>query len=402
MFGSALYYPYIDIPDSKWLRSAILFWDELKTIVPETIKDPYKKEDTEILWKEGFLAPLRCDFHPDLLNTLGKRVMSLMDIGGPGERIYNRGLNEDPNRNALIHAEKMGMKIRRQFDQARIYPEKLSPELREFLMRGGMAWVHSEKLSSELRDIIEEVQYFDVHQRKFSPQLRRMMRQSERLMDDGGEWLLVDSRFARVYMSALAAILAKETDLAALTNEESHMGINIHTILEDVKPYEQTDKKGALVSFVMETICVDPETSVEKILSFKRSRRNQVAELSSQFDEISAKIPECENSDEMKEKIQYAYVTKIRPKLDSLKKELHDNHIQSIWDGFQRAVTISIPSGGIISQLSSMNGTTLLAAGAAIAVADVSIKTHLSCRKARRASPYTYLLDLERKFSVKK
>jgi hypothetical protein len=66
----------------------------------------------------------------------------------------------------------------------------------------------------------------------------------------------------------------------------------------------------------------------------------------------------------------------------------------------QRAVTISVPSQRRISVFTGLAGTTLLAAGAAIAVIDVAVRTHLAHKKARRASPFTYLLDVERKFSV--
>ena len=81
MLGSALYYPHIDIPDKKWLRSAVLFWDEIRTIAQRAVSRPYKSRDTNILWREGYLEPLRCDLHPDLLDALGKRVVSLMDAG---------------------------------------------------------------------------------------------------------------------------------------------------------------------------------------------------------------------------------------------------------------------------------------------------------------------------------
>ena len=45
-----------------------------------------------------------------------------------------------------------------------------------------------------------------------------------------------------------------------------------------------------------------------------------------------------------------------------------------------------------------MTGATLLAAGAALAVTDIAVKTHFAQRKARRASPFTYLLDIEANF----
>jgi hypothetical protein len=201
-------------------------------------------------------------------------------------------------------------------------------------------------------------------------------------------------------MSALAALLAKEADLAALTNEEPSMGVNLHALLDDVKPSSQSDKKGALVSFIMEALRVAPDTKVEKLLLFRRARANQLAELTAQFDDLSSKITNCDSAIELETKARDAYVIKIRPKLEALKDELADSSIQAIWEGIQRGVTISVPAGGALAYFSGITGTTLLAAGAAIAVTDVAVKTHLARKKARRASPYTYLLDVERKFSV--
>jgi hypothetical protein len=33
-FTRALFYPTIDIQNEDWLKTAILFWDEISTIVP--------------------------------------------------------------------------------------------------------------------------------------------------------------------------------------------------------------------------------------------------------------------------------------------------------------------------------------------------------------------------------
>ena len=400
MLGSALYYPHIDIDDPKWLRSAILFWDEVKTIAPRAVRTPYRHQDTRICWQEGFLEPLRCDLHPELLDTLGKRVVALMDGDSLGQNRMSRSMRNDPNSGTLLHADKIGTNIRRQFEMAHIHPEKLSPELRDLAMRAGLARMHPAKLSPQVRDLLHEIEFVGLHPEKMSPHLRHLMRQAARVEDDDGEWLLVDNRFAEVYMSALAALLAKETELAALTSEEPSMGVNLHTLLEDIKPSSKSDKKGALVSFVMEALTVAPETRVEKLLAFRRTRENQLAELSAQFDDLSSKISDCDSAKDLEMKARDLYVTKIRPKLDALKEELRDNSIQTMWDGFQRAVTISVPAGGALAYFTGLTGATLLTAGAAIAVTDVTVKTHLARKKARRASPYTYLLDVERRFSI--
>jgi hypothetical protein len=219
MLGPALYYPHIDIEDPEWLRTAILFWDELQTIVPRAVEDPYRTRDTKILCKEGFLAPLRCDLHPELLDALGKRVVALMDRDRWSHSRNFEHAN-DPNVMALLHADKIGATLQEQFHRAHIHPGKLSPELRDLALRAGLARVHPEKLSPNLRHLLDEFEYAHVHVEKLSPHLRNLVHYAERFQDTDGEWLLVDSRFAETYMSALAALLAKETDVAALTNEE--------------------------------------------------------------------------------------------------------------------------------------------------------------------------------------
>jgi hypothetical protein len=73
MNGSALFYPTIDVHDPAWLRSALLYWDDIYTIVPRAIKTPYETKDTEICAKEGQLRPLYCDDHPEVIKQLGER-----------------------------------------------------------------------------------------------------------------------------------------------------------------------------------------------------------------------------------------------------------------------------------------------------------------------------------------
>lgn len=46
MLGSALYFPHIDIHDPAWLRSAILFWNEIQTIAPTAVNAGVKPHQT--------------------------------------------------------------------------------------------------------------------------------------------------------------------------------------------------------------------------------------------------------------------------------------------------------------------------------------------------------------------
>lgn len=400
MLGDALYYPHIDIRDGAWLRTAVLYWNGIRTIAPTSISRPYIVEESRILSEEGFLEPLRCDLHPELFDRLGKRVIALMDqrrdLGsrdeGPEE---GDGARHDWVDDVLEPAGRVGREIRRRFRDAHIAPEELSPDLRDFAMRAGLAWMHPAKLSREVRFMLEDI----AHREPWRLPLGRLSSESFGTEPDHEhKWLLVDGDFAGAYMSALASLLAKEGDLTTLTDESEFASINTRLFIDDVVGFSKGEKFGAFISLFMESIKIDPSTRIQDMLQFRRLREHQLAELSAQFEELSLKITACEDARELEEQVGRIYNTRIRPKLEALKEELKDSSIQSIWQGLQRAVTISVPAGGALAYLTGFSGVALLGVGAAIAVADVAVMSHLSQRKARRASPYSYLLDIERTF----
>ncbi|BAF86337.1 hypothetical protein AZC_0339 [Azorhizobium caulinodans ORS 571] len=383
MFGSALYYPHIDIPDREWIRSAIIFWDRIKTIAPLSIENPYQNKDTHILYEEGIIEPLRCELYPQTLDSLATKIINLVE----GSLTCKVG-SEDPNAHTLLKAEMAGNIVRDNVRSAHIHPKKFSHMLINFIEKMKYSPTNSSPNSDKPL--------------KFAPELREIMHYYGRSGNEDN-WLIVDNFFAAFYMSALASLLAKDTGLSALTNEEMPLGFSLQSVLSDINknlPEGKDNSKGALVSFVMETIRIDPQTDIQKIINFRRSRETQIAELSAQFSEISAKLPLFETETDLKENVKDTYSKKIRPKLESLKDELNDVGISSIWEGFQRAVTYTLPAGSAIGCLTGITGTTLIAAGAAIAITDVAIKNHLASKKIRRASPYTYLLDVKRKFST--
>lgn len=57
LFANALYYPTIDIKNEQWIRSALLLWDHIETIVPEGMELPYRRNITKMLHEAGFIQP---------------------------------------------------------------------------------------------------------------------------------------------------------------------------------------------------------------------------------------------------------------------------------------------------------------------------------------------------------
>ena len=385
MLGTALYYPHIDIKDGAWLRSAILFWDELQTIVPTTIEKPYIEKDTQICEKEGYLHPLRCDLYQDILEQLEKRVFSLLDSYGDNWSSSYGGMEYD----SLIQDVN---------SMAKLSCGKLSRNLQRLLIKA---------VSLEMFDPEKDASFFvETRSDELEAEIQKLRRVCHSYPDAAkggvdGNWITVDRKFIEVYMAALAALLATKVQVSPLTNEKAYSIVNLQCLIDDVASRGPTATRGALVSVIMEGIRVDPETPIQKLLAFRRSHRDQLAELSGVFDELKSKIENSSSPQELEEAARRITENKVRPGLQRLKDELHQHAIQGVWEGVHKAMTVSA-AGGVPAVVPGFSGSMLLAAGAGafISLMDVGIKSYLARHKARAASPYTYLLDIESKFSL--
>ena len=58
-FSTAMYYPWQDIRDSDWLKTASLYWDKIYTLVAYDEKQPYRTYETRALSDAGILTAFR-------------------------------------------------------------------------------------------------------------------------------------------------------------------------------------------------------------------------------------------------------------------------------------------------------------------------------------------------------
>lgn len=65
-----LFYPDIDITKSKWLRTGLLTWENITTIVPHSFADPYTNSESKAVYEAGILKPhyVSSD-NPEVLKT---------------------------------------------------------------------------------------------------------------------------------------------------------------------------------------------------------------------------------------------------------------------------------------------------------------------------------------------
>ena len=103
LFDNALFYPTIDIEDEGWLKSAVLLWDNISTIVPISEVKPFKQECSGAFADAGILLPYRVDPNSVDLYGLDDAVREYLD-SPQGKRSFKRRTSHN-NQNQKISYE---------------------------------------------------------------------------------------------------------------------------------------------------------------------------------------------------------------------------------------------------------------------------------------------------------
>lgn len=402
MLKSALYYPNIDIDDPCWLRSTLLFWDDIQTIAPSAIKMPYRNEDTRICFEEGVVQPLHCDLHPKIIDELGSKILGMMNEKDTFLSALRRtGTGASPTVDAIHSTADLATDVEHLvFDVTGMHPRKMSPALRDIVLRIGLARMESGDHSPVFREIFQHIARSRLHPEKIPYYLRDML-DHERMSDADGDWLLVDSRFAAAYMAALASKLALQLELSPLTPYTDAHGTSFRFMFDDVVDNSRQNAEGVLLNLTMRGITIDPATPIQNLLRFKRQHRDQYLELKDQIGELSESINRKseEGPNAILAEAKRLYATKIERGLRQLKQGLEHNSIAAVWGGAFTAATVSTSSSAL-DVIGGLSEPVLLGAAASIAVMGIGVSSYLVGRKLRISNPYSYLHDVKANFGL--
>lgn len=133
-FSNALYYPTIDVRDTNWLKTAILFWDSISTIVPESLTYPYEQPETQYLADIGFLRPLYVNSDDKSVVGIEEDIIDLMC----STEFMQFVCSPQAHRYGRIWNDKMSYRVRERIEdflRTEIYGEKISYKLKDETQR---------------------------------------------------------------------------------------------------------------------------------------------------------------------------------------------------------------------------------------------------------------------------
>jgi len=355
-FTKALFYPTIDIKNENWLKSAVLFWDKIYTIVPSSIDYPYKKNTTQYLAGEGIIEPMRVNPSDDLIEELTIDVQNYLNT--------NEGLlllTQRRGRNSLIHRDKLPRDVSNLFE---IHPDKLPYEIQHQL---------------------------------------RMMTTEE-------GWFRVDSTFAVFYMTLLANKICEQNHVALLTDNSLTSNFSdlvrldsqnrikrrehwYHCLMNNEKHIHLA--QGILTNLIIQGVNVTEDSSLKDIINFKNRHRDELGNFRNNISRLTKDIKKGKSFEAIKQEIEDIYKDEFLPAFNDLKKSLNSAGIKWTADNLMKVSFFSTSATAIPMVLLGLSLPQALLAGAGVSIISSLVSYNVDKKDILRKNPYSYLLSID-------
>lgn len=347
MFSKALYYPTIDISDEGWLKTAYLFWDGIRTIVPESMADrAYDNNTTTFLAEVGFLEPIIVRPDSNILRPLVKVVKKYAQTE-EGMACLNQRAPED------------------------VYINPYDDERSQF-------YLHHEKLPLEIQELV-----------------------ADKIGRDG--WARVSDNFADFYMTLLANRIASQRSLELLTPSSSLSSFTAGFSAETYhQPFSLARSRNVamgrsmLTKMVIDGITIDPLTSIDDLRVFKERYRSELLNFRDGFDEISKmELPPDITIEGLEQMARDIYETKFLGAYRDLQVSLNGFGIHFLVGGMG-TIAFSDVSTCFNDFLKGLEHPVQLAIGAGALLAYKGYKTVRGNLETKRKHKMSYMLAIER------
>jgi hypothetical protein len=365
-FTNALYYPWIEVRDERWLRTACLYWEKIHTIVPSSLDRPYSKRLSRELEDAGVLEPLKVHSRRPEIEALTGDVFAYLDSQEAAELLLRRS----PGTYSRIHVDKLPRALR---SVSRLHNEKLSWELRERLSHMGRSH---------------------------------------------GEWLELNTEFADFYMTLLASRLAERKGFGLLTSSfaADRLANTARSGSRAWNPYSgaapgrrsaQTPRstgvprsliEGTVVDLVLGGLALAPNVPLKSLLSFRKQHADELGRLRRKLGELASEVPEEVSFEAARQHAQDLVTNDVMPALNDLRAALKGSRIKTLTEGLLKVSFLSAaPTSALV--VAGLAVPTALLVGAGISLTAAAVLYSEEKRQMKRENAFSYLLALEKKFA---
>lgn len=348
-----LYYPTIEIKDGFWLRNAILYWDKIASIVPESDYDDINSIEIEYLRQADLYEPI----HP-------REIQSDFRLYEIFFEEVKENIREKVKPEGFYASYSISGRAKYDIRQRNLKQDVGQNDMDNFLM-------HIEKMPYKILDYLLE---------------EEIVKKGE-----SGTWVNVNVRFAQVYMATLAKYLAKV-----------HRNTEIGTDIRDKFYYPYAKKmpqgeKQYYLNIVLNRILPVPNMhiSIPDILDFKIAHKRELYHFRKRIEEIQWQLKSCSTTEEVEERALF-FQKEIEDEVRDVEELMHRRFGHVLRQSMRNLIPIGLGAGIDLAALSSgLSSTKALVAGTAVSIgaAIYSAYTPIVSNEPRLDEKNAYLLS---------
>ena len=351
-FTTGLYYPWIQIRDERWLATAVLYWETLRTIVPRGMPRPYRNKTSRELFDAGVLLPISVHSNDNEISGLADEVIAYLNSDAGAEMLVYRNAGR----------------------QDEIHVSKLPHRVQEVLL-------HRDKLPFVVRY-----------------ELGRFTRRR-------GDWLTVSPDFGAFYMTLLASKLSERHGLGLLTSSmtadglatKARAGATFAAATRD-HPAARVLAEGTLAQLLIQTVSIAPDIPLKKLIRFRQKHADELGRLRSKIGELVSAIEQPRSLAAIQQYANDLVTNEVQPALNDLRGALRGSRIKFLADTLLKTSFLSAaPTSALV--VAGLAVPTALAVGAAVSLVAAAALYAVDKQSTIRSNPFAYVLSLERELS---
>lgn len=331
----AIYYPYIDPTDAVLIKTTALYWDELQTIVPESVRSPYQSPIAKEANEAGFLKPRIVHPRDDSVIKTGDEFCADIEHKEVRQRVVT-GIRK--------------------------------------LKRKRFSRIHFEKLAEESLFRVWEA-----------------IREDIPLSTDTDGYVVFPEPLGHSYMSRLASVIAQHDKSIPLTNLPAFQDILNDRFIDYSD--EQRHNQSQLATMSLKTIFIVSETPLIGILRFRDKHRDMLLNFRRQLRELSRQVAIGLNTAERERVLEEIIKDKVLPVRGEIETKLSEGDIAfglSAMNIVQATLMGALASGG----QSWITGI----AGAGISLSISLVQSLREDRNIIKEEPFGYLYQAQEEF----
>lgn len=263
----AIYHPFIDLADSRLLRTCVLYWDEIRTIVPESMGDPYDSPASKEAFEAGVLRPRYVS--PDAPEVIQTGEEFLADA----ERSAIRGSANDAVKKLRLHRDKL----------PQLHPGKLSEKVRQTLFA---------------TDTV-----------------------------DADGFLRVTAGFGSAYMSRLATVIGEANGTIPLTDSQSSHKVVVDRYVEEWETPSIHEAESKLAKLSIQAIQIHRDTPLHDVLTFREKHRDELERYRRAIRKLAREAGAIRDRTQFERELGRIVNHEIQPSLEELKRKIKEQRL---------------------------------------------------------------------------